>query len=156
MTSFLDALIPLVDVFETYDVDYYIGGSVATIAHGVPRTTLDVDVIAEIYPHQVHVLVTTLQHDFYIQAIDIHDAIIQRSSFNIVHFASMIKIDIFWHPIDHLIVQKRNEHTIFNLQRTSIDFFTLRHPKISCSKNSNGICWEHRSLNDNGTTSKEY
>lgn len=98
MTSFLDALVPLVDAFETYNVDYYIGGSVATIAHGVPRTTLDVDVIAEIYPHQVHVLVKTLQHDFYIQATDIHDAIIQRSSFNIIHFTSMIKIDIFLAP----------------------------------------------------------
>jgi hypothetical protein len=98
MTSFLDALNPLVDVFDTYSVAYYIGGSVATIAHGVPRTTLDVDVIADITLNHVEPLVTSLADHFYIQAPDIRDAIIHRSSFNVVHFVTMIKIDVFLAP----------------------------------------------------------
>ena len=67
MAAFLDALTPLVDAFDALGVDYYIGGSVASIAHGVPRTTLDVDVIADIHPHQVRPLVERLQGSFYIQ-----------------------------------------------------------------------------------------
>lgn len=66
MTSFLEALIPLVDAFDALGVAYYIGGSVASIAHGVPRTTLDVDVIAEIRPGQVRPLVILLQGGYYV------------------------------------------------------------------------------------------
>lgn len=98
MAAFLDALTPLVDVFDTLGVIYYIGGSVASIAHGVPRTTLDIDVIAEIRPDQVRPLVNHLQGSFYIQAADIQDAIQHRSSFNLVHLASMIKVDVFLAP----------------------------------------------------------
>lgn len=61
MATFLDALIPIVDAFDALRVGYYIGGSVASIAHGVPRTTLDVDVIADIRSDQVEPLVAQLQ-----------------------------------------------------------------------------------------------
>jgi hypothetical protein len=57
MASFLDALTPLVDACDALGIAYYIGGSVASIAHGVPRTTLDVDVIADIRPGHVRQLV---------------------------------------------------------------------------------------------------
>lgn len=95
MTSFLDALIPIVDTFDLLGVAYYIGGSVASIAHGVPRTTLDVDIIADIRPDHVHPLVARLQGSYYVQADDIQDAIQHRSSFNVVHLVSMIKVDVF-------------------------------------------------------------
>lgn len=98
MASFLDALIPLVDAFDALGIAYYIGGSVASIAHGVPRTTLDVDVIADIRPSQVRQLVSCLQGSYYVQAVDIQEAIAQRSSFNLVHLASMIKVDVFLAP----------------------------------------------------------
>lgn len=95
MASFLDALIPLVDTFDVLGVAYYIGGSVASIAHGVPRTTLDVDVIADIRPDHVRPLVAQVQASYYVQADDIQEAIQHRSSFNLVHLASMIKVDVF-------------------------------------------------------------
>ncbi len=98
MASFLDALIPLVDACDALGIAYYIGGSVASIAHGVPRTTLDVDVIADIRHDQVQRLVTRLQGSYYVQEADIHEAIQQRSSFNLVHLASIIKVDVFLAP----------------------------------------------------------
>ncbi len=98
MASFLDALTPRVDACDALGIAYYIGGSVASIAHGVPRTTLDVDVIADIRLGQVRQLVARLQGSYYIQAADIQDAIQQRSSFNLVHLASMIKVDVFLAP----------------------------------------------------------
>lgn len=109
MTLFFDALIPLVDVFERLEVAYYIGGSVATMAHGVPRTTLDVDVVADVRPTHIDELVRVLQHNFYIQADEIRDAITHRSAFNVVHFASMVKIDVFVAPhraFDHSKAQR--------------------------------------------------
>lgn len=98
MASFLDALIPLVDAFDALGIAYYIGGSVASIAHGVPRTTLDVDVIADIRSGKVRQLVSRVQGSYYVQAADIQEAIDQRSSFNLVHLASMIKVDVFLAP----------------------------------------------------------
>lgn len=98
MALFLDALTPLIDTFEALGIAYYIGGSVASIAHGVPRTTLDVDVIAEIHPNQVRLLVSRLQGMYYVQTEDILEAIQQRSSFNLVHLVSMVKVDVFLAP----------------------------------------------------------
>ncbi len=98
MTSFLDALLPLADAFEACGVSYYIGGSVASIAHGVPRTTLDVDVIADLRIDQVAPLVAQIQGSYFVQADDALDAIIHRTSFNVVHLASMVKVDVFLAP----------------------------------------------------------
>jgi len=98
MASFLDALTPFVDACDALGIGYYIGGSVASIAHGVPRTTLDVDVITDIRPDQVQPLVARLQGSYYVQAADIQEAIQQRSSFNLVHLANMIKVDVFLAP----------------------------------------------------------
>jgi len=98
MTSFLDALTPLVEIRDAFGVASYLGGSVASIAHGTPRTTLDIEVIAEINPSQIRPLVDRLQGSSYIQAADIYEAIQHRSSFNLIHLASMIKVDVFLAP----------------------------------------------------------
>ena len=48
----LAALEPVVDAFDALGVRYRIGGSVASSALGVPRSTLDVDVACELrLPH---------------------------------------------------------------------------------------------------------
>ena len=42
------AIEPLVDIFETKKIAYYIGGSIASSAHGIARATMDVDIVADI------------------------------------------------------------------------------------------------------------
>ncbi len=37
---------PVLKAFERLNVEYYVGGSVASSAFGLPRTTLDVDLVA--------------------------------------------------------------------------------------------------------------
>lgn len=98
MTSFFDALIPVADALDSLQVPYYIGGSVAAIAHGVPRTTLDVDLIAELQSSQVIPFVNQIQPDYFVQVDDILDAIRTRGSFNLIHLGSMIKVDVFLPP----------------------------------------------------------
>ena len=41
-------MIPLIDAFEELGIIYYIGGSVASSAYGLPRTTIDADIIADL------------------------------------------------------------------------------------------------------------
>lgn len=98
MPSFLDALGPIIDAFESLAIPYYIGGSVASIAHGVPRTTLDVDIVAVIRPNQARTLVEQLADAYFLQIEDIQDAIVNRTSFNALHIATMIKVDVFLAP----------------------------------------------------------
>src|SRR2546422_7300895 len=57
----VQALTPLVEVFEELQVSYYIGGSVASSAYGEARQTLDADIVADIQYEHVRPLVRRLE-----------------------------------------------------------------------------------------------
>ncbi len=86
---------PLIRFFEANQIQYHIGGSVASSAHGIPRTTIDVDLVADIKPHHVEKMVQSLQTIYYIDASMIQSAINNQTSFNMIHLETIIKIDIF-------------------------------------------------------------
>jgi len=83
------------DVFDRLGVDYFVGGSVASSVHGRPRTTDDIDVVAAIGGPQTDDFVRALGKDFYVDGDMIRDAIRRRASFNIIHLATMLKVDVF-------------------------------------------------------------
>lgn len=89
------ALDPVADAFEALGVRYRVGGSVASSALGVARTTLDVDLVADLRAAHVEPLVERLYADYYIDGEMIHDAIRRRASFNVIHLATMVKVDVF-------------------------------------------------------------
>jgi len=89
------ALDMVIGCFEKLGIAYYIGGSVASSAYGIARATMDVDLVANIEINQVNRLVKALETDYYIDAEMIRDAIHRRSSFNLIHLDTMIKIDVF-------------------------------------------------------------
>ncbi len=91
----------IAQTFENLGIQYLVGGSLASSLHGIPRATQDVDIVADIKPNQVAPLVNKLQGDFYIDADMIQDAIKNHSSFNIIHLATMFKVDIFILKPDH-------------------------------------------------------
>jgi hypothetical protein len=91
----LAAMLPVIDALEQLEIDYYVGGSVASLAHGIYRTTADVDIIAEIYLEQVSLFVRQLENAYYVDADMIKDAIRHRSEFNLLHLDTMFKVDIF-------------------------------------------------------------
>ena len=95
LTYYRDALVPLVDAFLSLGIAYNIGGSIASMSYGVTRTTLDADLIAEIRNEHIAPLVERLQHDYYIDADMISDAVRGRSSFNVIHLPTMFKVDVF-------------------------------------------------------------
>jgi len=91
----LAALVPLARALQKAQVAYYIGGSVASSAYGLPRATLDVDMVAKISRGSVHILVQELTGAYYVDEEMILDAIRRRSTFKIIHLETMLKIDIF-------------------------------------------------------------
>ena len=44
----MEALAPVAAALRRMGVEFYIGGSVACVRHGVPRSTVDVDLIANL------------------------------------------------------------------------------------------------------------
>jgi hypothetical protein len=85
----------IVQEFEDLKIQYYVGGSLASSLHGIPRATQDVDIIADIAFHHIPKLVNALETEFYIDGDMIKEAIQRRSSFNLIHYDTMFKVDIF-------------------------------------------------------------
>ena len=91
----ITALDMVIKCFEQLGIDYYIGGSVASSTYGISRATIDVDLIAKIEINHVDKLVKSLDKYYYISAGMIKNAIEEKTSFNLIHLETMIKIDVF-------------------------------------------------------------
>lgn len=94
-SDIIAALTPVVEVLDELRVRYHVGGSVASSALGVARATLDVDVVADLSPGHAGRLVSELSESYYIDEQAVRDAIERRASFNLIHLATMVKVDVF-------------------------------------------------------------
>jgi hypothetical protein len=91
----LPALVPVVEALERLGIPYHVGGSVASSIHGLPRSTVDIDLVANIELGQVAELVSRLEDAYYVDLEAARQAVRQRRSFNLIHLHSAIKLDIF-------------------------------------------------------------
>lgn len=107
---------------ERLGVEYLVGGSLASSVHGLPRTTQDVDLVARIAGRHVDDLVSALENEFYIDAGMINDAIRRRASFNIIHLATMMKVDVFVFSGDPLSQEEMRRKISVPLRNTAIWF----------------------------------
>jgi len=85
----------VIDTLEVMGIRYLIGGSFASSIHGVARMTADVDLVVDLGMVQVDPLVRALETEFYVDAEAIRDAIRRHESFNLIHLATMFKVDVF-------------------------------------------------------------
>ena len=98
MESPLAALSQVVYALEKQGITYVVVGSFASSLHGLYRTTGDVDIVADIKLEQIKDFVAALQSDFYIDELTVRRAVIERRSFNAIHFESVFKVDVFIPP----------------------------------------------------------
>lgn len=89
------AVKPVAEALEQLGVIYYIGGSVASSAYGIARSTLDVDLVSALKIEHIPQLVAALKDKYYISEDLIADAIRRKASFNLIHLETALKIDIF-------------------------------------------------------------
>lgn len=89
------AIDPLVAALEKLGITYYVGGSLASSTHGIPRSTMDVDIVANLDYCHVEPLVDALKLSYYIDGRIIREAIARRSCFNLIHLATSFKMDVF-------------------------------------------------------------
>jgi hypothetical protein len=96
MTTELQGLLGrLVELLDAAGVPFMIAGSFASTAHGLPRTTQDLDVVID-PPGEaaVHALVQSMSpQQCYVDPDAAYDALRRRSMFNVIDLASGWKVD---------------------------------------------------------------
>ena len=76
-------------------IRYMIGGSVASAYHGEPRSTLDLDLVIDADESQVRALADRISPEFYVDVDDAVDAVQHGTSFNVIHYETSTKVDLF-------------------------------------------------------------
>ena len=107
---FGEALAQVVDSLEWLGVPYFVGGSVATVLHGEIRTTHDIDIVVELQPSQVVPLTASLSPHFFVDEQFLREAVVRRSSCNLIHRDTGFKVDLFLlrdRPFSRMEMQRR-------------------------------------------------
>jgi len=91
----IEALSIVVAALEKLKINYVIGGSYASSAHGESRSTNDIDILATITVTQARALAGELQDKFYADEQAIERAVRAKRHFNVIDTENMFKVDIF-------------------------------------------------------------
>lgn len=89
------ALAPVLAVLQRLGVRHYVGGSMASSAHGIARSSVDADLVAELQSEHVGPLIAALADAYYVPEARVRDAVLRRGSFNLIHHETMFKVDVF-------------------------------------------------------------
>ncbi len=74
-------------------IPYMVSGSVAMSFYAQPRMTRDIDIVVGLTPAAARRLPGLFSSDFYIDSDDVAEAVRDRGMFNIIHNASLVKVD---------------------------------------------------------------
>ena len=95
MTDLLDVVFRVIAALEACGIRYTVGGSLASSVSGEPRASIDADVLVEMGAADVAPLVAALGDEFYADAESLMRAVLARSSANVIHQKTSIKVDLF-------------------------------------------------------------
>ena len=98
------------DALEALGLQYTVGGSLASSMSGEPRSTLDVDMVVDIQEADIGALVAALGAAFYVSEEGLRRAVRERSTANLIHHKTSIKVDFFVMgstPLDEIQLARR-------------------------------------------------
>lgn len=91
----LSVALKVARAFDALGLKYLIGGSLASSLHGVPRSSHDADLLAEVPGARADEIAARLDSDFYVDAEMIREAVRRGASFNVVDHETGFKVDVF-------------------------------------------------------------
>lgn len=91
----LDVALSVTGVLDALGIQHTIGGSIAASFAGEPRSTIDIDIVAAIDESHIDTLVQALSPAFYVDEHAVRRAVRTRSSVNLIHQATQLKVDLF-------------------------------------------------------------
>ena len=95
MPNQIEVLLRVAGVLEEMRIPYLVVGSVASSLQGFSRATADVDIVADLSPEHVALLFDALKDEYYVDDQAMRRAISLRRMFNLIHFDTLIKVDIY-------------------------------------------------------------
>lgn len=104
---FLEALIWICHKLDSANIPYMITGGSAVGFWGYVRTTMDIDILIQIYGNQIDPFLKSVEKGAYIDIEEAKRSILNKSMFNIIHNKTCFKIDII--PL--------NENNIYELEK---------------------------------------
>lgn len=85
----------VIGVLERLDIPYMVVGGFAAISYGVPRLTVDVDIVVDMHWEQVQPFVVAFPDSgYYVSEDSIRDSLTRRYPFNIIETATAAKVDL--------------------------------------------------------------
>jgi predicted nucleotidyltransferase len=91
----IQVLLSVVDRLDRLGIPYAVGGSLSSSVFGEPRSSADVDLLITLAPVQASALAAAFDGEFYVDVDAVVDAVRRKSSFNVIHLATMLKADLF-------------------------------------------------------------
>jgi hypothetical protein len=111
----IDVALMATRALDSCGIPYTIGGSLASSFSGEPRFTQDVDILVSLREPQVDALVSALGPAFYADVDALRRAARGRSSVNLIHIPTNIKIDLFvagGSPLDAVQLRRRQRRQV--------------------------------------------
>ncbi|MTJ09849.1 hypothetical protein [Anabaena sp. UHCC 0204] len=104
-------------LFESINIDYYVNRGVASSIHGEPRSTRDLDLVIEVKPNQIDLLVKNLEASgYYCPASAVED--LQRdcgNMLNITHTETIANADIYITDNSPYSISQMNRRILINV-----------------------------------------
>jgi len=85
----------LTDVLDELNIEYAIGGSIASSLYGTVRFTQDADITVKEFRGVAETLYERLKDEFYLSREAMAQALDSFASFNAIHLETSFKIDVF-------------------------------------------------------------
>lgn len=93
-TPELAVLSDVVSRLESAGFDYMLTGSVAMNYYAQPRMTRDIDIVVALAESDIDKVIRMFQEKYYLSADAVLDAVRDRTMFNLVHYESVVKVDL--------------------------------------------------------------
>ncbi len=123
-----EAFDQLTGAFRRLGISFAVCGSIASSLRSEPRLTRDVDLIAAMELGQIEALAAALREDFYADAALMRDGLERGRAFNLIHYESAYKFDVFPAASEY----QRNElRRSTEIEATPFGTVTVRFPVIS-------------------------
>lgn len=105
-------------LFETLNIPYLVGGSVASSLLGESRSTQYLDLVISISLSKSQQLIRVMEQEFYISESAVIEAVNEKRSFNVIHLTSLEKIDIFVIGDDAFSCSKMNRRQLYKIDES--------------------------------------
>ncbi|HEX9727936.1 MAG TPA: hypothetical protein VGA37_05490 [Gemmatimonadales bacterium] len=126
----LAVALDIAGILEQLRIGYVAAGSLASSFHGEPRSTNDVDFVVDLTPGQVAEFVAALGNRYYVSADAATDAARNGGAFNLIQYATAVKVDLFVagdDPFDAERLAARTRERIGATDRETVYMDTAEH-----------------------------